>query len=229
MLRFALFDLDNTLYPQESGVMRAIGNRINQYMVERLGYSPETVHDSRDQYLQAFGTTLSALRHRYGIDALEFLDYVHDIPLEFYLRPDPELSGMLERMPLRKIIFTNADAPHARRVLDSLGVARHFERIVDIIALDFVNKPDLRAYARVLELIGARPGECLLIEDSIPNLLPAREMGMATVLVAEGKRPPVADCHIARITDLEAALTGILCTRTPGDLMLREGESGANM
>ena len=229
MLRFALFDLDNTLYPQESGLMRAIGNRINQYMVERLGYSPETVHDSRDQYLRAFGTTLSALRHRYGIDALEFLDYVHDVPIDLYLRPNPELNGMLDRMPLRKVIFTNADAPHARRVLDRLGVAAHFERIVDIIALDFINKPDLRSYARTLEMIGAAPGECLLIEDSVPNLLPAREMGMVTVLVASCEQPPVADCRISRITELEAALAGISGSPKAGGLVLREGDGGANM
>ena len=37
-LRCALFDLDNTLYPKSCGLMQEIGDRINLYMVERLGY-----------------------------------------------------------------------------------------------------------------------------------------------------------------------------------------------
>lgn len=209
--------------------MPAIGDRINQYMVERLGYPAESVHDSRDRYLRAFGTTLSALRHRYAIDAVEFLDYVHDVPVDLYLQPDPELDGMLDRMPLRKIIFTNADAPHARRVLDRLGVTRHFELIVDIIALDYVNKPNVRSYARALEMIDATPGECVLVEDSLPNLLPARDMGMVTVLVCGSARVPAADFQISRITQLEAVMTGLVGGPPRGGLRLHEEDGGANM
>ena len=64
---------------------------------------------------------------------------------------------MLERLELRKIIFTNADAKHARRVLSRLGIMRHFESIIDIHLLEFVNKPDRRAYLRALDFASARP------------------------------------------------------------------------
>jgi putative hydrolase of the HAD superfamily len=204
MLRFLLCDVDNTLYPSDNGLWEAIGHRINLYMIERLGYHPDEVTVRRTDYLNAFGTTLNALRHYYGIEASDFLAFVHDLPLEDYLRPCPELDGMLARLPLRKVIFTNADAPHAERVMACLGVSRHFERIIDIQALEFQNKPDAAAYRKALEFLSARPDECLFVDDSLNNLLPAREMGMLTVLVGDGEKKAGADYHIRSITELES-------------------------
>ena len=60
-LRFALFDLDNTLYPKSCGLWDEIGNRINLYMIERLGMDPQDVGKRREDFLRAFGTTLNAL------------------------------------------------------------------------------------------------------------------------------------------------------------------------
>jgi putative hydrolase of the HAD superfamily len=205
-LRCAFFDLDNTLYPASSGLMKEIGNRINLFMVERLGIKKSEVSKTRDELLKAFGTTLNALRRDYTVDPDEFLDFVHDIQLESYLNFDPALDQMLGRLAIRKIVFTNADAKHARRVLSRLGILRHFESIIDIHMLDFINKPDRRAYLTALDFVSARPEECLLIEDLMANIIPAMKIGMTTVLVGEGARIDGAHHHIARITDLARLL-----------------------
>lgn len=202
-IRYALFDLDNTLYPGNCGLWQEIGNRINQYMVERLGVPRQEVSEKRELFLKSFGTTLNALRHYYSVDPDEFLDFVHDIPLQHYIGPDPELDGMLGRLKPRKVVFTNADAKHARRVLYRLGIMRHFEFIIDIHMLEFINKPDRRAYLKALEFVSATPEECILIEDSPVNVLPARQLGMTTVLVGDSAGMNGAHYHIRRITDLE--------------------------
>jgi putative hydrolase of the HAD superfamily len=205
-LRYALFDLDNTIYPKSCGLMHEIGNRINLYMVERLGVSLEEVSRKRDEFLKSFGTTLNALRRYYEVDPDDFLSFVHKIPLAGYLQCDPELDRMLGRLPLQKVIFTNADAQHARLVLSRLGILRHFESILDIHFLDFVNKPDRRAYWKVLHSLSARPEECLLIEDSLANSAAAKAIGLITVLVGEKNQVDGADYHISRITDLESLI-----------------------
>ncbi len=197
-----MFDLDNTLYPKSCGLWEAIGNRINRYMVERLGVEPEEVSKRRRDFLNTFGTTLNALRRYYSIDPDEFLAFVHDIPLDRYLQHDPALDRMLESLKLRRVIFTNADAQHARRVLSRLGILRHFESIIDIHMLEFVNKPDRRAYLKALDFLAARPEECVLVEDSPANIAPAKELGMTTVMVGEGSSADGAHYHIDRITDL---------------------------
>ncbi|MBN2243046.1 MAG: pyrimidine 5'-nucleotidase [Acidobacteria bacterium] len=208
-LRYALFDLDNTLYPKSCGLMHEIGNRINRYMVERLGIKEHEVSRRRDAFLKEWGTTLNALRRHYSVDPDEFLDYVHDIRLHRYLETDPALDGMLGRLQLRKIVFTNADARHARRVLSHTGILRHFEMIFDIHMLDFINKPDRRAYFRILEFIGARPEECILIEDSQVNVKTAKALGMVTVMVGDEDRVDGAHYHIQNITDFEDLLAEI--------------------
>jgi putative hydrolase of the HAD superfamily len=204
--KYALFDLDNTVYPLSCGLMKEIGNRMNRFMIEQLGLRPDEVSKMRDAFLKSHGTTLSALRHYYDIDPDEFLAFVHNIKLENYLSYDRNLDQMLVRLTLRKMIFTNADAAHARRVLARLGILRHFESILDIHFLEFVNKPNRRAYLRVLDEISARPEECILIEDSLVNIVTAANLGMTTVLVREGDPKYVAHHHIERITDFEPLL-----------------------
>ena len=162
----------------------------------------------RQVYFDAFGTTLNGLRHDYGIDPAEYLAFVHDLPLERYLEPSPELDQMLARLPLRKVIFTNADAPHARRVTERLGIAEHFERIVDVHSLNFFAKPDPRAYETVLALTGAASAECVFVDDAARNLVPAHELGMTAVLISPAIDPLPAgiDHQIDSILDLEPLL-----------------------
>lgn len=204
--QYALFDLDNTLYPQSCGLMKEIGNRINRFMVERLGLHVEEVGKTRDSFLKTHGTTLNALRRYFKVDPDEFLAFVHDIPLVEYLHYEPLLDQMLGRLKVRKIVFTNSDSRHARRVLTQLGIIHHFESILDIHFLEFMNKPHQRAYLKVLEEISARPEECILVEDSLVNLLPAGKLGMTTVMVGEGIHPHGAHHNIERITDFERLL-----------------------
>ena len=72
--------------------------------------------------------------------------------------------------------------------------------------LDFVNKPDRRAYLKALEFASVRPEECVLVEDSLVNIIPARKLGMTTVMVGGRSRTDVAHHHIHRITDFEGLL-----------------------
>jgi putative hydrolase of the HAD superfamily len=171
-------------------------------MIKRLGMDPLEVSGRRQEFLKAFGTTLNALRRYHYVDPDEFMNFVHDIPLGRYIQYDAALDRLLGKLKLRKIIFTNADAQHARRVLSRLGVMHHFESIIDIHLLEFVNKPDGRSYYKALEFASVRPEECILIEDSLVNILPARKMGMTTVMVGGEPGTDGAHYHIDRIADL---------------------------
>jgi putative hydrolase of the HAD superfamily len=208
-LAFALFDLDDTLYAAQCGLWAAIGDRIDRYMVERLGLAPDTTALQRRHYLEHYGTTLNGLRREHQVDPLEYLQYVHDVPLPRYLAPNAELDAMLGRLPLTKAIFTNADAAHAGRVLDCLGIARHFSQIIDIHTLGFINKPDPRAYARAVELLGAQAEQCLFVDDAVRNLRPARALGMFTILVKSPPAEPTpegVDDQIESVLQLEQVL-----------------------
>ncbi|MBL8056851.1 MAG: hypothetical protein JNK29_09140, partial [Anaerolineales bacterium] len=130
MLRWLLFDLDDTLYSPATGLWPVIGDRITLYIQDRLGVAPAEALALRRRYAQDYGVTLVGLLRHHHVDADDYLEFVHRVPLADYLRPDPALNGMLARLPLPKAVLTNADAAHASRVLEQLGVARHFRQIV---------------------------------------------------------------------------------------------------
>jgi len=189
-LKYILFDLDETLYPSRSGLMAEIGELMSRFMEERLRMSPTEVPALREHYYHVYGTTMQGLRIHHDIDPEDYLAYVHDLPLEDYIAPNDELDKVLAEIETEKVIFTNASAEHACRVLAILGVERHFSRIIDVRALGYISKPYPEAYQRTLEILGAEGHECLLVDDRARNLAPAKELGMITVLVSNQETAP---------------------------------------
>jgi putative hydrolase of the HAD superfamily len=185
-LRFLVFDLDDTLYPPGSGLFYEVGGRIHRYLHERMGFSEGEVAQVRHHYYEQYGTTLRGLQLNHQVDTDDYLRYVHDVDVARYLRPDPALDAALGTLPQEKVVFTNATAEYSRRVMDVLGVAHHFGRIVDIYALNFHCKPNPEAYRILLETLPARGPECLLVEDNLRNLRAGKAVGMRTVWVYPG-------------------------------------------
>jgi len=226
VFQFLLCDLDDTLYRTHSGLMQAIGDRISRYMVEHVGISPDVTQQLRSHYHDEYGTSMRGLIVNYDIDPESYLGFVHDLPLEQYIQPSAALDEMLTGIPLRKVIFTNASREHARRVLRVLGVPYHFERIIDVRDFAFHSKPHPLAYQRGLRILGARPPQCIIVDDTARNLAPAMEMGMTTVLVGNGQPtdtrylPGAVDLHIEDVLGLADAIQPLLAssgnTSAPG-------------
>jgi len=218
MIKYILFDLDDTLYPTSAGLMQEISARMSEYMVARVGISPADVERVRRDYWTRYGTTLRGLYVERHIDAQAFLDYVHDVDLTKYLGPDARLDAMLAALSQSKSIFTNAPAEYARRVLCALGVEKYFGEIFDINFIAYESKPTPSAYAKVAAALPVRVEECLMIDDTARNLVPAKALGMQTVWLdgndnaraAEGSAS--ADYVIKTVYDV----TGIRALRLRG-------------
>lgn len=202
------FDLDDTLYPNSTGLWQAIRERMGQYMVERLGLPAEQVPEIRRTYYTTYGTTLRGLQKHYHVDADAYLAYVHDLPLENYLKPDPALRAMLLSLPQRRFIFTNADVHHAQRVLSILNLSDCFECIIDVRAIEFACKPEAIAYQRALALAGGPdPQRCVILDDHPANLVAARQLGFATVLISQNGEPhPEALVTLRSLGELPGAM-----------------------
>jgi pyrimidine 5'-nucleotidase len=197
------FDLDDTLYPNTSGVWQAIGVRMDDYIVENLNIQPQNVKTLRESLFKEYGTTLRGLSSLYGINARHFLDYVHDIPLHQYLRADTALVDAMTHYPSRKIIFTNANQAHAERVISILGLQGVFSDIIDILQVSPYCKPLPEAYEKAIKISGiSDPGKCVMVDDSSRNLKTASEMGFFTIQVGTETRSPYADAAILSLADL---------------------------
>jgi pyrimidine 5'-nucleotidase len=197
------FDLDDTIYPSSSGLWLDIRARMEKYMHERLGLTWDQIPEIRQMYLEKHGTTLRGLQLNYQVNSDDYLSYVHNLPLERYLQPNPELRSLLLSLPQRRWIFTNADKKHAIRVLDTLELSDCFHGIIDLLAMDFACKPEKDAYIRALQISGnPNPENCILLDDAPRNLAPAQELGFLTILVGSNGHHPKANHSIRNLTDL---------------------------
>jgi putative hydrolase of the HAD superfamily len=202
-----LFDLDDTLYSSTSGIWEAIGDRMVQYMVTKLAIPESTAPTERERLFHTHGTTMRGLVAEYKIDEVDFLEYVHDISIDDYLSPNVAVRNILESYPQRKMIFTNADTGHAIRVLKTLGVEDLFEQIIDIRSIKPWCKPQPEAFAKALTLAGIQKTEnCVMIDDSLRNLITAHEMGLFTIQVGEKEVIPPVDAAILTIEELPNVL-----------------------
>ena len=197
------FDLDDTLYSNTNGLWEAIRERMTDFMQERLGFPPDEIPELRRKYFENYGTTLRGLQINHSVDADEYLAYVHDLPLEEFISPDPILHDLLSSLPQQKWIFTNADENHAKRVLGILGLTDCFKGIIDVRALGFLCKPDKKAYQRGLSLVNEDdPEHSVLLDDSPRNLAPAYQIGFTTVLVGTSEAHPAAHYSVKNLNEL---------------------------
>lgn len=207
-----IFDLDNTLYPAHSSLFPQIDARMGLYIQRLLGVDPAEAHRIQKGLFHSHGMTLPGLMALYKVDPHEFLAHVHDVDLAV-IRPHPELGNLISRLPGRKFVFTNADAPYAARVLERLGLSDAFDALHDIHALSYVPKPQAPAYAHLCDTHGIDPARALFVEDMARNLAPAKAIGMTTVWIDNGSEqgPGESRDHIDHhISDLAAFLADVL-------------------
>lgn len=179
-----LFDLDNTLYPPNLGLMDALSERISLYMERHLGLPTSLAEQVRAAYFGAYGSSVRGVLMHCRVDADKFLAFIHDLPLEDYLSTDPRLAELLSSLPGQKHLFTNATAEYAWRTLRALGVDDLFQEVFDIRFGGLEGKPALAPYEKVMRALGQPAGPCWFVEDTLANLAPAKSFGCRTVWVA---------------------------------------------
>ncbi|XWS74116.1 hypothetical protein CRYUN_Cryun02cG0187900 [Craigia yunnanensis] len=135
-----LFDVDDTLYPLTSGLSREITKNIQEYMIKKLGIEEEKVPELCFSLYKYYGTTMAGLKAiGYDFDSDDFHGFVHGRLPYTILKPDHVLRNLLLSLPVRKVIFTNADKNHAARVLNRLGLEDCFEGIICFETLNPTN------------------------------------------------------------------------------------------
>ena len=181
-IKYWIFDLDNTLYSGKTKVFEQVDKRMSKYISNKLNISVEEAKKIQKNYFYEYNTTLNGMIKNYKINPDEFLDFVHDINIDF-LQKDPALAKEIENLNGKKIIFTNGSRKHAINVTKQLGIDQLFDDIFDIVDAEFIPKPSLEPYKKLVKKHKIDPKLCVLVEDIARNLKPAYEMGMKTVWI----------------------------------------------
>ncbi|XP_042491486.1 uncharacterized protein LOC122071232 [Macadamia integrifolia] len=194
-----LFDLDDTLYSSKSGIGEALKRNIEEFLVQKCGFTEEKASFLRVELFKTYGSSLAGLRALgYDIDADEYHGFVHGrLPYE-KIKPDPQLRNLIRSINQRKLIFTNSDRNHAIKVLERLGLQDCFSEIICFETLNpnlskssrtdefpVVLKPSMEAMKIALEFAHVDPRRALFLDDNERNIIAGKAVGLGTVLVGK--------------------------------------------
>jgi len=181
-IKYWIFDLDNTLYSGDTKVFDQVDKKMSKFISDKLKVSIEEAKKIQKNYFHEYNTTLNGMIKNHEIDADEFLEFVHDVNLDF-LKADKSLEEEISNLKGKKFIFTNGSKAHAANVTKRIGIEQLFDGVFDIVESNFIPKPSIEPYKKILEKYKIEPQYSIFIEDIARNLKPAHELGMKTVWI----------------------------------------------
>ena len=224
--RAILFDVAGSIdleFAWEIAVDRAIAAACG---LEGIPVEQAKIEEASERAVEAFATntyahiittlcsghlaTIARVRRRVG-DALEGLDV-------FQLRPD--IDGLLRRLAGRglKLSIVANQAAETRERLQRAGIGDLFA-VHGLSGGTGLSKPDPRAFKAAVAVLGVAPSECIMVGDRLDNdIVPAKELGMATILFRTGRHrrqqprslADQPDAVVTDVIDLDAAITALL-------------------
>ena len=186
-MKYLLLDLDGVCYGKHNNyslekVFGQVSKRMTTFISERLKMDVEEAKKLQTNYFYKYNTSLNGLMIHHDIPPEEFLKYVHTIDLSF-MKEDKILRNELEKLDMKKFIFTNGSAEHAKNILTHLGVYDLFgrDKVFDIKDAGYVPKPEAKTFDLMVEKFELNPKETIYIEDIAKNLSIGYERGCTTV------------------------------------------------
>ena len=202
--RVWVFDLDNTLHNASPHIFPHINSAMTAYLQTHLGLDAAAAGELRRHYWLRYGATLIGLMRHHAIDPEHFLRATHDVDdLPAKIVREPALRTTLQRLPGRKLVFSNAPAHYAAAVLQALGIADLFDDVFSIEHTGYRPKPDSFGFLRLFHRNRVHADRCVMVEDTLANLKTAKKLGMATVWVARSaKTPGYVDVSVRNLMQL---------------------------
>ena len=175
-----LFDCDGVLYQDLESVFGQVSKRMTQYISEKLKINLVEAKKLQTEYFHKYNTSLNGLMIHHNIPPEEFLNFVHDIDISF-MEKDVVLRGEIEKLDLRKFVFTNGSSEHVSNITTHLGIDDLFEDVFDIVDAEYSPKPAAKAFDLMVKKFDIDPKETIYIEDIAKNLSIGKERGATTV------------------------------------------------
>ena len=179
-IKYLCLDLDGTCYQDLEPIFGQVSKRMTQYISQKLSLNLKEAKELQTNYFHKYNTSLNGLMIHHKIDPMEFLDYVHDINADI-IKEDLDLKNQLTKLKVKKFIYTNGSKGHAINILGRLGIKNQFDGIFDIVDANFVPKPQLEPFKKMIKKFNINPKETVFIEDIAKNLEPAKKLGIKTV------------------------------------------------
>jgi putative hydrolase of the HAD superfamily len=201
VIKYLLFDLDNTLYSSRYGLEDNVSFRIREFASALLGITPEEIREIRKANIRQYGTCLEWLIAEKGFtDTETYMRAIHPQGEADSLPRDDKLRALLAGINIPKAILTNSPREHADLILDKLGIADLFTGIFDIRQNGYKGKPRKEVFDNAINRLGLCFSEVLFIDDNPHNVEAFIAFGGNGLLFDENDA--CAGCSLPRIRGL---------------------------
>ena len=175
-----IFDCDGVLYKDLDAVFGQVSKRMSEYISRKLNVDLKKAKELQRNYFHQYNTSLNGLMIHHKIDPHEFLEYVHDINLDF-LKKDTVLREELLKLDAKKFVYTNGSRDHVNNITKHLGIDDLLDGVFDIVDGQFIPKPQIEPFKILIKKFDINPEETVFIEDIAKNLSVKKELNLKTV------------------------------------------------
>lgn len=183
MINAAIFDLDGTLL-DSTDMWENLGERFLQSLdiVLKGGLRDEiwdmSLPDSAAFFRREYALSLSEEEIIARLNELSESVYTNDAPLKSGTK---RLLGSLQMLDIKTALATAADKNLAEAALARTGISEYFSGILSCSEHGAKTAPDI--FLKAAELLGAKPRETVVFEDSLTAVQTAKSAGFITAAV----------------------------------------------
>ena len=210
-VRALIFDLDGTLIDSKQDLIRSV----NAVLVEmgREALHEDTIsgyigHGAPNLIGRAMGNGTTEEDRDRGLKF--FLAYYEDHKMDSTSAYPGVAEALEELREFPMAVLTNKPVRVSNRILEGLGLAKYFRSVYGGNSFE-TKKPDPLGAKKILEELGAAPGQAMMIGDSEVDIQTARNAGTLAAAVNYGfgthdRAAYPADVYLDRLTELPTLL-----------------------
>lgn len=182
-----IWDLDDTLYNKTEELADLLDTTMAKALVDDLGV-PLDLDIAKAKVTESFRVYRDGgeiFVRDYGIEPRDLFFAYHKIkPVEAII-PYENLLDRIKQIPAEQYIFTASDRYASEKILKHLGIYEFFkDRYYSVEDFGVYRKNEnVDVYLKYCEKIGAKPQDCVFVDDSYSNLEFAKQAGMTTVRI----------------------------------------------